>query len=480
MLVKCERCGAGYEFPVDQLPPDGLRAKCAACGHVMYARGAGAGDEADFDDVEMSVDISMNAPPQVAPSRVVQPIKPGRIGRALGTAPPVSGPPPAVTPPLGVTPSAGLPTPPPTKPGAANSTPPPEFGPPPPEPPPEATPAPPGQVPPMVVNVDRDAVVRRDDAQASVGFRIDPEDRARRREQAEQAEQAQLPSEPTEGNEIAPPTPEPAPSSPEPSMVVDLDHLGEDAPEPQPAPPEPEPDQVQAFAPLASTSSLPSTPKPAMREAATMLVAAQHELPDPGDIKPVRPPSIFSLVLLVFLLTAGGFLAFVSWSNGWRPVWEEPELSLRVAFGLAERKVPKPPRPPKMVETEPMRGKLEVAEVAVEVVKVNRSQRVAVVQGRLVNKSNRRHARIQLEATLSNAATPLKTRRFACCSAVPTAQATANTKDAPAAPPADASIEPAQSQPFTVVFHDVDRRVDLSKAQASVTVTYSEPEHPNR
>jgi predicted Zn finger-like uncharacterized protein len=38
MLIRCPRCSAGYEFPVEQLPPDGLRAKCARCAFVMLVK----------------------------------------------------------------------------------------------------------------------------------------------------------------------------------------------------------------------------------------------------------------------------------------------------------------------------------------------------------------------------------------------------------------------------------------------------------
>lgn len=45
MLIRCPRCSAGYEFPVEQLPPDGLRAKCARCAFVMLVKpGVGAVD----------------------------------------------------------------------------------------------------------------------------------------------------------------------------------------------------------------------------------------------------------------------------------------------------------------------------------------------------------------------------------------------------------------------------------------------------
>ena len=57
MHVKCAECGAAYDFPVDQLPDDGLRAKCAACGHVMVIR-RGEGRSAPPESV---------APPVVAP-----------------------------------------------------------------------------------------------------------------------------------------------------------------------------------------------------------------------------------------------------------------------------------------------------------------------------------------------------------------------------------------------------------------------------
>ncbi len=471
MLVKCERCGAGYDFPVDQLPPDGLRAKCAACGHVMWIRGAGAGDEADFDDVEMSMDGSMDAPPQVfePPPRIIQPVPLGRIGRALGvsTAPPsVDAPPPLATPMPGM------------------SAPPPEFGPPPPEPPPEATPAPPGQVPPKVVDVSEDSMVSRDEPQANVGFRIDPKDRESRDtpEPASQATPGPIatptptPAPPQDAEEHAPADEEAEPGPAEPSIVVDLDHLGEDEPEPEETPP-PDSDQAAAFAPLSSTSSMRKTSKPAMREASTVLVAAQHA-EDPGELKPVRPPSLFRLVLLIFLLAVGGVVAFVSWANDWRPIWEEPELSLRVAFGMAERKAPPPPRAPDMVEAEPMRGKLEVRDLSVEVIKLDRRKRAAVVTGRLVNASNRRHARIELEATLFDApgAIPLKTRRLGCCTAIAPSQVESVARDGAHAHfkggPATVQLDPEQSRPFTVVFRDVD----LQKAHAAVAVKYSEQE----
>lgn len=38
MLIRCPQCSAGYEFPVDQLPDAGVKAKCARCGFVMLVR----------------------------------------------------------------------------------------------------------------------------------------------------------------------------------------------------------------------------------------------------------------------------------------------------------------------------------------------------------------------------------------------------------------------------------------------------------
>jgi len=414
----------------------------------MWIRGAGPGDEADFDDFEMSMDGSLDKPPQVfqPPPRIIQPVPLGRIGRALGVS---TVPPPAEPPPRAATPPVGL------------GTAPPEFGPPPPEPP-TATPAPPGTVPPKVVDIDDDVVVSREAPQSQVGFRLDPSDRA------------PLAAEPSV--EIAAPTPTPAPA--EPSIVVDLDNIGEDRPAAAEVPVE-EPAQA-AFAPLSSTPSMPRPSKAAMREASTVLVRAQEDVPEPGDIRPVRPPSLFRLGLLLVLLAVGGLLAFVSAANDWRPVWEEPELSLRVAFGLAERKAPPRPRIPDMVEAEPMRGNLEVRDLKVSMVKVGRNSRAAVLQGTLVNGSNRRHARIELEATLSRApgAMPLKTRRLSCCEALSPEQAEAVARDPKhqhyRRAPGNSHVDPEQSQPFTVVFRDVD----LGEAHAAVAVKYSEQERP--
>ena len=475
MLVKCERCGAGYDFPVDQLPPDGLRAKCAACGHVMWIRGEPGGDESDFDDVEMSVDGSVDAPPHVfeRPPRIIQPVPLGRIGRALG----VSTAPPSVDAPPVAAPMPGM------------SAPPPEVGPPPPQPP-EATPAPPGQVPPKVVDVSEDSMVSRDDPQASVGFRIEPGGREARDaapglfDESEGtpgpfAEPSPAPSEPDPNAAAVDPTDtgDVEPRRPEPSMVIDLDHLREDQPAPEETPP-PDPNQAAAFAPLASTGSMPTTNKPAMREASTVLVAAQRPAEELGELQPVRPPSLFRLALLIFLLALGGLVAFISSANDWRPVWEEPELSARVAFGMAERKAPPRPRAPDVVEAEPMRGKLEVRDLRVEVIKLDRRTRAAVVTGRLVNASNRRHARIELEATLSDApgALALRTRRLGCCTAIAPSQLESVARDAGHAHfqggAATAQLDPEQSRPFTVVFRDVD----LEEAHAAVAVKYSEPE----
>ncbi|MCA9545887.1 MAG: zinc-ribbon domain-containing protein [Myxococcales bacterium] len=38
MLIRCPQCSAGYEFPVEQLPQAGVKAKCARCGFVMLVR----------------------------------------------------------------------------------------------------------------------------------------------------------------------------------------------------------------------------------------------------------------------------------------------------------------------------------------------------------------------------------------------------------------------------------------------------------
>lgn len=38
MLIRCPKCSAGYDFPVEQLPAEGLRAKCARCSFVMLVK----------------------------------------------------------------------------------------------------------------------------------------------------------------------------------------------------------------------------------------------------------------------------------------------------------------------------------------------------------------------------------------------------------------------------------------------------------
>ena len=38
MIIKCAHCAAAYEFPVKDLPADGMRVKCGSCKHVMLIR----------------------------------------------------------------------------------------------------------------------------------------------------------------------------------------------------------------------------------------------------------------------------------------------------------------------------------------------------------------------------------------------------------------------------------------------------------
>ncbi len=480
MLVKCEQCGAGYDFPVEQLPEDGLRAKCAACGHVMWIRKPG-----HEDDEDASFDGSIDTPAHAGYSVVhKRPAEVQAPGRALVAA---SEPPPRVFPPLNDLPAddPDLPAPKPVetieprlraddpdlpapKPEANPGLPPP-GDPNLPAPKPGANRAlPPPEDPDLPAPKPRDEpIVRREEsADASRGFRLDPADRARR-----------------EADKPAEPAPEPEPEAPRedvPSMVVDLDHLGTPPPapkEPEPGPPAPD---TSAFTPLTSTPAMPAArPKPAMRDAATMLVAAPE---DPGDIRPVKPPSLWQLTLAVFLLSLGAFLGFVSWRNDWRPVWEQPDHSLKVAFGMVREPTVAAPRVRDVVEETPLKGNLEIRGVQIELVQTGKKSRAAVVRGEVHNSSNRRHGHIELRARLFDAPGQPHTRthRFGCCDTLSPEEATAAAKDPDHAhhQPGTRAIrlDPGQSQPFALVLREVGPRT----SHAEVMVHYSEPErNPN-
>lgn len=435
MIVKCAKCQAGYEFPVEQLPSDGLRAKCASCKHVMWIRADGT-DGAPVDSGAWR--------------------RPGRaLGEANALETPVSTlPPPVVAPPQ----HERTPVP---------------------EPAPAAAPvveltlpsgAPRQQAGRDVAQVQRDERVRRGSATANRGFRVaSPSSEGNKRKRKERTVQTAPKAEKdTEQG---------------PSVIIDMGQLsGGAASDPVEAPPEPTGPDPAAFAPLSTAP--PVTPK---ARAPIERAPNAFDVEAPADIKAVRPPRMWPFVLLLAVLGLGTFVLLVWWRNDWRPIWHDPAAAFEVAIGRRELPALPPENPVPIVEAAVSDGTLVVQQVELEPIRLRDGDRAALVKGVVSNQTNRFQKAIGIEVSLveiqDEGPLKLKTRIAPCCVVIGPDEAKEIALD-PEHPhfseqidsATQARLAPGESRPFAVVLTGLGKRRRGQEIQAAASIKFSEPE----
>jgi predicted Zn finger-like uncharacterized protein len=263
-----------------------------------------------------------------------------------------------------------------------------------------------------------------------------------------------------------------------PKVVIDMGQLA-DAPVVDEDPAEadlPPPIDLAAFAPLSATSSLPPSKK--IERRAPNLPAPEPI--DPSEIHEVRPPGMWRLVLGVIFGLGGLFVLFVAARNDWNPPWDDPVAAVEQAFEVKER-----PRartattsPAAVVQVDAMKGNLDIRTLIVE-----KRGRYTLVQGTLVNASNRAQRAIGLDISLSEGPgkPPLKARTVACCDRFSAKEADLIAKNANHPHFSDkfnagASIRllPNEQRPFSVVF----RRAPGRAMHAEGRIKFSEVEAP--
>jgi hypothetical protein len=394
--VKCAHCGAAYQFPVDQVPHEGLRAKCASCGQVVELRR--------------------------------EPATPHDLGEA----------PPVVAAPKNV---------------ARLETPPPDLRPP--------TEPPPGLA--KLVEARAGATVRRDSGAAQRGVRVGDA----RRDKRDQKRKSRQKTHSTK--KVAPRAEKAAGAAGGAKVIVDMGQLGEKAAEADARrrkEEEAEHAAQAAFSPLATPAALP--PPAELDRARAYPSTDAFGASDDADIKPVRPPGMWRLVVLAVVLVLGAGFLLVWERNDWRPIWEDPELAFRVAVGKVE--APPPPPPPKapVVETATMEGQLEFRDLTLEMVSVGRKRHAAVVRGTLANQTNRVQKGVTLEAGFQRAGLPVRQRVAVCCDTFDTERVKEIVlkPDHPHFSDLDRAsitrLRPGESRPFTVILPDVE--TDQAKA----------------
>ncbi len=174
--------------------------------------------------------------------------------------------------------------------------------------------------------------------------------------------------------------------SEEPSIIIDMGQLGDI---------ELEPADEGFLSPLSSPLQGQRVLDRVSVHRLTPLLS-QEEL---GEIKTIRPAGIRSLALLLLFLLCVGFLLFVFWKNSWGPIWNNPQAAFELALGLKEP--PKPPAPkPAFVENE-MLGQLEIRGLGIRSIKLSKGKQAIVLEGMLVNDSNRIQTGILLKASVS-------------------------------------------------------------------------------
>ncbi len=259
-----------------------------------------------------------------------------------------------------------------------------------------------------------------------------------------------------------------------PSVVIDIGQLA-DAPEP--AADEPPPIDLAAFAPL-------SAPPPVDTSAPSRPRAPAH-FPGPvqevADVKEVRPPGMWRLVVLFLALVVGAFVLLVGVRSDWQVDWTDPDALREAAFGVKERTRVEPPSTvASVVKVEGVRGELQLADLTA----TRLPGGAAWVQGQIINGSNRRQRGIGLEVRVESAdGVALKARTVPCCDGfdAETAKAVAGDRAHPHFSTsfnraAEVRLAPGERRAFSVVVLDVPGRGPI---QASGRIKFSEFEAPD-
>ena len=238
-----------------------------------------------------------------------------------------------------------------------------------------------------------------------------------------------------------------------------------------------------AFAPLSSTGAMPVVSD----EVLELHKAAPAALPteDPGEITDIKPPSIARMGFVGILLVLVVFIAFVSWRNDWNwdVLQEAPDEAIGVAFGFKEPTPEVLPPRPTVRRAEPMRGAMSFVDLRLELVSGERGSKVAVVNGKLVNNTNRIQKSIRLEVSaVAPPGTAIKKRIIQCCEVIApdTVATVAKTADhphfAPNQPDRLVRLVPGESRPFTVLIPQIDSKYTAQPLTPKVSVRFSEPE----
>ena len=359
------------------------------------------------------------------------------------------------------------------------------------------------------VALSHNSVVRRDDHSALRGVRVDELDRRPAAAPADREPTGLAPKKELVRpvRRIAPKSAEPskvrtttteAKQSPvvreEPSIIVDMGHVGGEH--------DARPDGVQLLSVAADTGSLSepgerSNPAVSSEASSDFAPFAAHKPTPPAivadvdhaaelkpgddeDIDIVRPPGLWRLVLATALLAIVTFATFVAWRNDWGPIWQDPATAVDIAIGNRER--PTPVAPKQQVHIEEIvttRGKFQFRDVALE--RLGSGAKALSVSGVLVNGTNQTQAAITIEVTLLHDALPVQQRVIACCSSIGSDAAIAIANDPKHVhfqerftDLSERQMVQGDSQPFTVVFRDVDRKYLNAELTPVARVKYAE------
>jgi predicted Zn finger-like uncharacterized protein len=407
MLIVCPHCQARYEFPAEQMGGEVLRVRCSACGHVATL----LPDGSTQNPTPQARGVDDDAP-ALSGYSVIQ-----KRSRAPQAAPPVvSAPPPAVMP-------SGLPEDPdafavaPRAPAPAweetDSLPPDplaDFG------PPAAPDEPAISLPPTA---PRDP--RRNPNAPSTLRTLDDEP---------------VPlSSPPKPNPVSIGGRDERDLEIEPSIIIDMESIGDETPPPAPAAP------ARAAPP----------PDPARRLDASVSDLAL-------DIPTVPRRSVGRFFFSVLVFGVAGLVFFVWARNDFGDVFKDPARAVGRAFGTAPITAP-PTRPPVVVEPPAAEGRIEITEVALQALPKRGSG--LLLRGRVKNATTVKQGAITLRAMLLKDSLPLRERTVPCCDDLDlaAAQAVAQTPNhahlsAKMNNLGAVQLGPGESRPFSIVFPD--------------------------
>ncbi len=468
MLIDCPQCQARYDFPAEELPGEGLRAKCATCGFVMLVTPEGVSahpDAGDFDDVStMKLEAPTPAPTPAPKGRgrsrapvvpaaaegvpagwTPAPAEPRRPGRAL-SAPPSSAPPIVISsaaPPIVVNPAEIAP------PVVAATAPTPFL---------DAidtlTPEPAEPTPPPALEAD-----------GGVPVAAEPLDLPRNAPRRP----GTVPEADTPPRRTRTRVERPVPS--EPSIIVDMTAL---APPPGTAPAEAPPveDAGPEFPDPFELEPLGDAP-PAPATDLDVFGAPYFD-----EAEAVRPPGIRRLVLLLAVALVVGAALFVLWRNHWHVA--APGQMLDVALSGRPAPASVAPPPVEIAPETPVVGKLEVRGLKLE--RLARRQRAVLVEGELANGTNVEQAAITIQVDLAKNKLLQKTRVVACCDELDR-DAAAKLAEKPEHPHFDerlndlgrVRLKPGETRRFGVVFRELDGDLLEGDLVPSAQVRFSEP-----